>query len=600
MSIDASEVVSKQAILHAAALLVALCSFGYELVYSELLTVMYGGTVTQYGLTIGIFFSSLGLGSYLAKHFDDATYENFFRTELYLAAVAPLGALFVLWINVTEVPAVVPAGVLSVAARLPVVAIGVLSGFELPLLLSMVESETRADAAGSPMVDRLVNRVDAAAYAIVSIPFSTDRASEDYDTYSTVLAMDYLGGLLGALVYVFVLFPRLGLLPSVFALALLNGVAAIAFAARFSARPWGLFGGEDRVVVTHERTAVFLACLLLTGLYAGVAANHTTVDRELTEYYVEGLIEQEYPRDTMRASVTDQYTTQYQEVIRYERTWVGESDPRFLSGTTDTCMRLDTAIQVCDSWARSYHHGLVDVPMTMYDNGTETDVLLVGGGDWIAVDRLRAHDVTVEQVDIDGEFLERSKDDEFLAQYHDDAYEYEHLTTHERDIYEYLQGTEETYDLILLDLPGAKSDDSLRLYSTELYTMLREHLGENGVVVTWAYSRYAYAQHHEAYVNTVSSAGFDRYQAYYAYDDFNGDGQRQRGERFFVFAPDDDRPTIDPDAGTGYVRQHADRYGRLQWEPIPEYRGVRANSVFHPNYDIIIDDRVRTEVPDEE
>jgi hypothetical protein len=39
---------------------------------------MYGGTVTQYGLTIGIFFSSLGIGSYIAKQFDETRPENVF------------------------------------------------------------------------------------------------------------------------------------------------------------------------------------------------------------------------------------------------------------------------------------------------------------------------------------------------------------------------------------------------------------------------------------------------------------------------------------------------------------------------------------------
>jgi spermidine synthase len=74
--------VSERVTLHGIACLVALCSFAYELVYSELLTVIYGGTVTQYGLTIGLFFSSLGIGSFFVRHFADAQHSNFFRTEV--------------------------------------------------------------------------------------------------------------------------------------------------------------------------------------------------------------------------------------------------------------------------------------------------------------------------------------------------------------------------------------------------------------------------------------------------------------------------------------------------------------------------------------
>jgi len=504
MSGSTPPVVSKQATLHGIACIVALCSFAYELVYSELLTVMYGGTVTQYGLTIGLFFSSLGVGSFLVRHFDDAQHANLFRTEVYLALAAPVGFLFILWLNTAALPQALPNGVVQVAARLPVVVVGVLSGFELPLLLSMVQSE--AGSTSPPgWIERLGRTVENSSYRVLSILFHTDRESTEYDTYSTVLAMDYLGGLFGALVYVFVLYPRLGLIPSVFVLALLNGLAALLFVFRFSDR-WELINTDNRVIRTHEHRAVLVACLLLTAVYAGVAVQHQAVDDELTGYYMESLIEDEHPRETVSASITDQYTTRNQQVVRYERSWNGESRNQLFSGASDTCLRLDSAIQLCDSWADSYHHGLVDVPMTMYENSTKTEVLLVGGGDWIAANYLREHNVSVDQVDLDGEFMNRTKDSEFLERYHDDAYEYDHLTVYRQDIYTYLQQTDREYDLILLDLPGAKSDELLHLYSVEFYSMLADRLSDDGIVVTWGYSGYTYGPHNKAYMNTVGEA----------------------------------------------------------------------------------------------
>jgi len=591
--------VSKQATLHAIACVVALCSFAYELVYSELLTVMYGGTVTQYGLTIGLFFSSLGVGSFLVRHFDDAQHSNFFRTEVYLALAAPVGFLFVLWLNTAALPQELPNGVLQVAARLPVVVVGVLSGFELPLLLSMVRSE--AGSTSTPgWVDRLGRVVETVSFRLLSVVFHTDRESTDYDTDSTVLAMDYLGGLLGALVYVFVLYPRLGLIPSVFVLALLNCLAALVFVAQFSDR-WGIgdrWGSTDTdagTITTREHRAVLVACLLLTAVYAGVSLQHQAVDDELTGYYMESLIEDEHPRDTVSASITDQYTTRNQQVVRYERSWNGESANRLFAGDSDTCLRLDSAIQLCDSWADSYHHGLVDVPMTMYENSTDTEVLLVGGGDWIAANYLRDHDVSVDQVDLDGAFMDRSKDSAFLERYHDDAYEYEDLTVYRQDIYTYLQETDREYDLVLLDLPGAKSDDLLQLYSVEFYSMLADRLADDGVVVTWGYSGYTYGPHNKAYMNTVGAAGFDHRMAYYAYNDPDADGTDQLGERFFVFAPEEPESTISPANGTAYVRNHSDQYGSVDWRDTPQYAGIEPNSVFDPNYDLIVETRVKTE-----
>ena len=584
---------SKHATLHGIACIVALCSFAYELVYSELLTVMYGGTVTQYGLTIGLYFSSLGIGSFLVHHFDDAQHSNFFRTEVYLAFAAPVGFLFILWLNTAAFPQRLPNGILQIAARMPVVVIGVLSGFELPLLLSMVQSEAGQSASPPSRVTRLGQTIENGTYWVLSIVFQTDREKTEYDTYSTVLAMDYIGGLFGALVYVFVLYPRLGLIPSVFVLALLNCVAAILFVARFSTR-WGS-STDDHSINSRERRAVLAACLLLTAAYAGVAVQHQTVDDELTGYYMESLIESDYPQESISASINHQYTTRNQQVIRYERSWNGESENQLFAGESDTCLRLDSAIQLCDSWADSYHHGLVDVPMTMYENSTETKVLLVGGGDWIAANYLRDHNVSVDQVDLDGEFMHRAKHSEFLKQYHDDAYEYDNLTVYQQDIYKYLQEDDHEYDVVLLDLPGAKSDDLLHLYSVEFYSMLADRLADDGVVVTWGYSSYAYGPHHKAYMNTVREAGFNHRMEYYAYNNPDNSGTDQLGERFFIFAPNKPNSTITPTNGTEYVRAHSKQYRSADWSETPRYTGIKPNSVFDPNYDLIVETRAKEE-----
>jgi Predicted spermidine synthase with an N-terminal membrane domain len=318
---------------------------------------MYGGAVVQYGLTIGLFFCSLGFGSFLVRQLADQQYSNFFRTELYLAIVAPVGFVFVFWLNGITLPSAIPGILEQVAARLPVVIIGVLSGFELPLLLSMVETESRPTESRATFPQWLSTAVSRTGGRVLSALFHTDSASEttDYETYSTVLAMDYLGGLAGAFVFVFGLYPRLGIIPTVFVLALLNGIAALGFAARFSDRKWGLYRSESRQVVTRERKALFLACVLITGGYAGIVINHGSVDEQLSEYYLSNLIEQEYPPDTVDVTVTEHETTQYQQLVKYEREWTGTGTNQLSPSQTETCFRLDTAIQLCESWAESYH-----------------------------------------------------------------------------------------------------------------------------------------------------------------------------------------------------------------------------------------------------
>ena len=46
-------------------LLVAFCSIVYELIFSQALTVIFGGTVIRYSMTIGLYLFSLGIGAFL-------------------------------------------------------------------------------------------------------------------------------------------------------------------------------------------------------------------------------------------------------------------------------------------------------------------------------------------------------------------------------------------------------------------------------------------------------------------------------------------------------------------------------------------------------
>ncbi|WP_049968758.1 spermidine synthase [Haloferax prahovense] len=593
---------------------VSFCSFAYEFVYSELLTVMYGGTVTQYVITVGLYFFSLGIGAALSDDLDGANLGgNFFRTEVLLAAAAPAGFLLIVGLNSVRIPQAVPAEVIWTVARLPVVVVGFLSGFELPLLTRMFD-ELDDDGSATPSWLRTAGaRIHDFVVAAVGTLWTVERTEGRRSGLSVILAMDYVGGLAGAVVYARVLYPGLGLIPTIFVLALLNGVAALVFVAHFGEWSWWPFsdaapsaspassasaahGGNATDSARADRSlsaarvskTLLVVCLLLTATYAGVVAKHDVADERLSQLYLEQQIENEYPPGAMRATVTSQETTAYQHVIRYNRTWTGTGPNPHFDGRTEQCLRLGAAVQLCESWADSYHWGLVDVPMSLVEPGPETKVLVVGGGDWIAIDHLREYGVTVDHVDLDGEFMRDAKTDPFFGRWHDDAHEYDRLNTTVADGYRYLQETNETYDLVLLDVPGATDDDLLTLYSTEFYRSVRTHLSEDGVAVTWGYSPDAYPEHHKAFVNTVGAAGFTQELSYWVREDLDDDGETERVEQFYVLAPGD-RPRLTGDGATRYVRAREEHYGSAEWHAVPHYRGVRENSIFHPNYDILVD-----------
>lgn len=548
---------------------VAFCSIAYELVYSQFLTVFYGGTVVRYSVTIGLYLFSLGVGAFLSSHLADPG-ESFLRTEVYLAFCGPAGAGWMIALN--SFPSVAFPGKEPIALALshaPILAVGLLSGFEIPLLNELLEERE-----GSPLA--AVSRWPRRALRALLAPLYP-LSEPDGDSVSEVLGVDYLGSLAGTLGYALVLYPRLGLVVTVVALGLANAVAALAFAA------WTRVGSPSRSGRDGDGVrALALAGLLLTGAYAGLVVNAGAVDRAVTGAYIGDRIESEYRPGRASVTVRSHETTAYQTVVTYER------DVDAHEGT-ETCLRLDRALQLCDSWVESYHSGLVDVPMSRFENASSVDVLLVGGGDYVAVDRLREYGASVDQVDLDGEFMAMARNRSFYRRFHRGAHEYDRLNTTVADAVTYVRETNETYDLVVLDVPGARSDDALPLYSVEFYRLLRQRLTDRGVVVTWVYSRYSAAEHHRAYANTVRAAGFDRYAPYSVYNDLDGDGEHERGERFYLLS-DGPTPPIDlARAESDYVREHADRIGPVRWRPLPRYDGVRPNSLFHPNYDLIVE-----------
>ncbi len=584
---------------------VAFCSIVYELVYSELLTVIFGGTVVRYSITIGLFLFSLGIGAF-AYRYVDADPANFFRLEVYLALAGPLGLVFIVAVNAVPVPGsqtveLVAETVALWLSHLPIVVVGILSGLEIPFLTDLADAEADADLGALAVVGSLGRGSQRLARGLLGLLFrvpdpdetpGSDEGADDDGSFSAILGMDYLGSLVGTVTYALVLYPSLGLIAAVFVLGLLNAVAALVVYLLYRDRPAGDSSAVTGATFGTGVRALLVVCIVASTAYAGALAADDRVESELRTLYLEEGIEDEYPDRNMAVSVTDHETTRYQDIVLYEREWTGSGATDPFPDGPETCLRLDAAIQLCESWVESYHHGLVDVPAAfepLADRNLSDDrVLLLGGGDWIAANYLRDHGATVDMVDPDREFQRYAKEHPFFRRYHDDAYRDENLTVHRQDGYAYLRETDRKYDLILLDLPGARSDDLLHLYSTEFYRQVRQHLTDDGLAVTWAYTRYGFPKHRSAYLTTVEAAGFDSYLPYHAYGDSNGDGRAERGELFYALSPGP-TPDLALDSGGAYLDRHRDRYASLEWRSVPSFRGVAPNSVFHPNYDIIVD-----------
>lgn len=211
-------------------LVVAACSILYELLLAQTLSALLGNTVLRYSITIGVFLGALGAGAILCGRQPARAAERLVRVELLLsiigAASVPALYLFdgmqrIYWVHDTSDSNIGPAA-FFVASHALIAAIGVLSGFEIPLLLQLGERIRRGST-------------------------------------NVVLGVDYLGSLVGSVLFPIVLLRELGLMKTAFVVAWLNALACIIAIAWLRPRRWRLAGFGAAVVLALLPFAIMRA-----------------------------------------------------------------------------------------------------------------------------------------------------------------------------------------------------------------------------------------------------------------------------------------------------------------------------------------------------
>ena len=173
--------------VYAITFVLAFCSIVYELLLGQTLSAFLGNTVLRYSVTIGLYMMSLGIGSMIAEgRFVKRPVTSLLRVELLLTLVGGSSVVFLFFVNALGVPPLV----LSVIAHALIIVIGILSGFEIPLMISL-----------------------------------KNFAAENKD--NAIIGVNYLGAFLGTMVFAFVLYPFVGLVPTAFFVALLNATVGV-------------------------------------------------------------------------------------------------------------------------------------------------------------------------------------------------------------------------------------------------------------------------------------------------------------------------------------------------------------------------------------
>ncbi|MCI5065038.1 hypothetical protein MRY87_04870 [bacterium] len=168
--------------LYLATFVLAFCSIVYELLLGQLLSAFLGNTIVRYSITVGLYMCSMGLGALLIPRlYLREGVVSLLKVEIALSLLGASSVFLLLSLQLLG-----GGGMLfSIFAHGLIVGIGILTGFEIPLLMQ-IGNELRRDSE------------------------------------ALVLGVDYLGAFLGTVTFALYFYPEMGIFVTALGTALLN------------------------------------------------------------------------------------------------------------------------------------------------------------------------------------------------------------------------------------------------------------------------------------------------------------------------------------------------------------------------------------------
>jgi len=148
------------------------------------------------------------------------------------------------------------------------------------------------------------------------------------------------------------------------------------------------------------------------------------------------------------------------------------------------CLIIDGKMQSAEKDEFIYHEALVHPALLLHPK--PANVLVIGAGEGATIRELLKYDnLKITGVDIDQEVIEFSR--KHLEGWHQGAFDHPAVKLIFQDGWDFIQQTEELYDVIIMDLPEPCADSpASRLYTPEFYQLAYERMTPDGILVTQA------------------------------------------------------------------------------------------------------------------
>jgi len=475
-------------ITYAVTFTVAYCSIVYELLLAQALSTVLGNTVLRYSLTIGFYLAAKGLGAMLCDLKRRDALKSLVRVEI---ALIVLGGLSVILINLFDViqkyiysrsPAFQEAVFMNgsiaeitffILSQGVIIAIGIFSGFEIPLLIHMGQQEKK-------------------------------------DTANMILGFDYFGSLTGAVTFPLVLLPALGIFSIAFFTAILNGLAGLA-------------------VIHFTQTGkkmlpTLITALMCAGLFLGLQNSADIKQFYLKKFYFYNDVRSAgdifKPTSTGLPAI-EHWESPYQHIELvtaldslasmtfyriYSDKWARE--PYYPS---DKWLFLNGSFQFFSLIEEIYHEYFVHIPIML--TRVPRRVCILGGGDGLVARELLKYRQIREiyQVELDPQVIDIAKNHPVLSKMNKGALHDPRVKVLTQDAFFFIQNNRHKFDAIYIDFPTPNDYNLSILYSQEFYSFIRSNLNENGFAVMDMPSGELFDadSNFQIYYSTVKSAGFN-------------------------------------------------------------------------------------------
>ncbi len=297
------------------------------------------------------------------------------------------------------------------------------------------------------------------------------RRLEFKELVARVLSLDYLGALAASLLFPLILVPRLGLVRTSLAVGAVNGAVGL----------WSTFLLRDEIrrpTRLRARAALVLAVLAGGFLFA----------ERLTALSEEALFAD---------------TVVYARQSHYQRIVLTAGRNRFQ-------LFLDGNLQFSSIDEYRYHEALVHPAFAAAARGT--DVLVLGGGDGLAVREILRHPGVerVTLVDIDPAMTDLAVKVPWMRDLNEGALLDRRVRVLNEDAMAWLANLEpgRRFDVAIVDFPDPNTFSLGKLYTTRFYRLLKAHLAPGAAVSVQSTSPLVARNSFWCIAATLEAAGF--------------------------------------------------------------------------------------------